>query len=51
MLKIEDLVNFVNLEKLSTANKNKKKLKKYLTTSDKHVILLITTRGMPWKRK
>jgi len=51
MLRIGDLVGIVNSTKQSIANKNKKKLKKYLTSSDIHVIILITTRGIPWKRK
>ena len=51
MSKIEGLVNSANLKKLNIVDKKEKKLKKYLTSSDIHVILLITTRGIPWKRK
>ena len=51
MLRIVDPVKVASSIKQSIANKNKKKLKKYLTSSDTHVILIITTRGIPWKRK
>ena len=51
MSKTEDLVPIVNLEKQDIANNLKKSLFFFLTTTDKHVILLITIRGLPWKRK
>jgi hypothetical protein len=39
MLKTEDLVQVANIEKQSIANKNKKSLTFFLTTSDKRAIL------------
>jgi hypothetical protein len=52
MLKIEGLVTSVNFTKQSIANKKiKKSLSFYLTTETQHVILLITARGITWKRK
>ena len=51
MLKIDAPVLSASSTKQKIVNNLKKKIKKNLTTSDNHVIILITTRGIPWKRK